>query len=270
MPRGEKYAIENGMTIFDCRQIPTAFIEDTGEAYYDEILQTKGIINLPMNMMFISFDDDLNIMAENVGKTCSSNYVDCPENSIDLILADDFKPNKNKDPFEIEQAYIDATVAVFTNWYDFNDDCTGFVKTEYFIEEFENDKSKQLSIRLLGVLSLLKDKLVAVNIKPDPHIKETMRRARRGLKPISSASHVLTVNVAAVSNAIKVVKNGTHDSPCLHWRRGHWRVNFRGSEFERSKWINKCLVGDPDKGFVKKNYKLVNYHPMVEQSGIAL
>ena len=37
----------------------------------------------------------------------------------------------------------------------------------------------------------------------------------------------------------------------LHFRRGHWR------HFDDHKtWINWMLVGDPDLGFVDKNYRL--------------
>lgn len=37
----------------------------------------------------------------------------------------------------------------------------------------------------------------------------------------------------------------------LHFRRGHWR-HFDGWKT----WVNWCLVGDPDLGFVDKHYKL--------------
>jgi hypothetical protein len=37
----------------------------------------------------------------------------------------------------------------------------------------------------------------------------------------------------------------------LHFRRGHFR-HFDGWKT----WVNWCLVGDPDLGFVDKHYKL--------------
>jgi hypothetical protein len=43
----------------------------------------------------------------------------------------------------------------------------------------------------------------------------------------------------------------THKSPRLHFRRGHWR------HFQTHKtWIKWMLVGDPELGFVDKEYRL--------------
>jgi hypothetical protein len=46
-------------------------------------------------------------------------------------------------------------------------------------------------------------------------------------------------------------EHGTHENPCLHWQRGHWRILHRGSEFDNRAWMGKCLVGDAEKGFVR-------------------
>lgn len=44
---------------------------------------------------------------------------------------------------------------------------------------------------------------------------------------------------------------GTHKSPRLHFRRGHWR------HFETHKtWIKWMLVGNPSLGFINKHYRL--------------
>lgn len=44
---------------------------------------------------------------------------------------------------------------------------------------------------------------------------------------------------------------GTHRSPRLHFRRGHWR------NYETQKtWIRWTLVGNPDLGFVDKRYRI--------------
>lgn len=268
MPRGEKYAIAYGMTIFDCRQIPLSFIEDTGEAYRDELVQVEGIINLPMPGMFLSFEDDINIMTSVVSR--STMKVMCDVDSVEIYKADDFLIDESTFPHGMEEEFLESSAGFFTNWREEADDCFGFVKSDNFFNSYNDKYSETLAIRLLGILSLLKDKLIATDILPDPHIKETMRRIRRGLPPTSSLSRVLTVNVSAVRRATKKIASSSHESPCLHWRRGHWRVNFRGSEFETSRWINKCLVGDPDKGFVKKSYRLVNYQPMLEQNATSM
>lgn len=42
-------------------------------------------------------------------------------------------------------------------------------------------------------------------------------------------------------------QGGTHASPRLHWRRGHWRIQPYGSKdlpSYRRQWIDSCLVGE--------------------------
>ena len=46
-------------------------------------------------------------------------------------------------------------------------------------------------------------------------------------------------------------RGGTHASPRLHDRRGHWRVRNG-----RKHWVRACVVGDPDKGVVEKDYRI--------------
>jgi len=54
---------------------------------------------------------------------------------------------------------------------------------------------------------------------------------------------------ARISNPVSASHGGTKIR--LHFRRGHWR------HFETTKtWIRWCLVGDPDIGFIQKDYSL--------------
>jgi hypothetical protein len=115
---------------------------------------------------------------------------------------------------------------------------------------------------LAGVLTLLNERLVASEYRPDPQPDLTAARMRRGRLPLSSASRVLTINTAAVRR-IAIKPEGTHESPRLHWRRGHWRILHRYSEFESRTWVRRCLVGDPDRGSVHKDYRLVWSPPML-------
>jgi hypothetical protein len=46
---------------------------------------------------------------------------------------------------------------------------------------------------------------------------------------------------------------GTHASPCWHIRRGHWRTLSGG----RRTFVRECEVGDPAKGGVVKDYRVV-------------
>lgn len=44
---------------------------------------------------------------------------------------------------------------------------------------------------------------------------------------------------------------GTHASPRLHDRRGHWRTMKSGKKV----WVRQCKVGDPSKGVIFHDYK---------------
>ena len=47
-------------------------------------------------------------------------------------------------------------------------------------------------------------------------------------------------------------KGGTHASPRLHDRRGHWRTTASGKRV----WVKDCKVGDASRGVVFKDYKI--------------
>jgi hypothetical protein len=128
----------------------------------------------------------------------------------------------------------------------------------------EDATAREAAIMLLGALVLLDEKLVIDTFVPDPVAWWQRERIRKGKPPTSGDAHVLTVNVPAVRYAVSrsAVAAGTHESPCLHWRRGHSRTLHRGSEFESATWVRRCLVGDPDKGFVAPRYRLTSRLPM--------
>jgi len=44
--------------IYDCTRLPRGFIEDTGQAYFDELLATKGQLELPEGCCWFEFPDD--------------------------------------------------------------------------------------------------------------------------------------------------------------------------------------------------------------------
>jgi hypothetical protein len=123
----------------------------------------------------------------------------------------------------------------------------------------------------LGILALLKMQLLGQTVVPDPAPYINSVRRRKNKLPVSSESRVLTLNVPKVLAATRGAPwpaASLHESPCLHWRRGHWRTLHRQSEFEKRTWINKMLVGDPSKGFVRHSYKLVHRMPMMQEQPI--
>ncbi len=83
-----------------------------------------------------------------------------------------------------------------------------------------------------------------------PH-KLNAARVRRGKLPLSDY-HI--INLAHRERPAPLPldhEGGTHRSPRLHFRRGHWRhlVNHKT-------WVKWTLVGDPDLGFIDKDYRL--------------
>jgi len=116
--------------------------------------------------------------------------------------------------------------------------------------------------RFIGTLTLMNEKFVASQFFPDPAPNLTKARMKRGRLPTDGARFVITVNVAAVRRVARPAQ-GTHESPCLHWRRGHPRVLHRGSEFESKIWIPRCLVGDPARGYISKDYRLVHREGLI-------
>ena len=113
----------------------------------------------------------------------------------------------------------------------------------------------------LELLGYLANQIRAISIALDAEVarKDVVRSPHRsnqpprGKKPLPDYSyHVLSLTRRARAERAERDPNaepGTRKR--LHFRRGHWR------HYAESKtWINWCLVGDPDLGFVDKHYKL--------------
>jgi hypothetical protein len=183
-------------------------------------------------------------------------------------------------PLGLESPYPGPMRGCFTNGYiePDDDEYEFFYESEY--DDSHPDYSEQgpdtaytplvAAKRLLGVLTLLNEKLALEHtIEPDEFTAARIARQRRqGYIVDRPPRTVLTLNVPTVRYAVsRSGRIGAHESPCLHWRRGHQRVLHRGSEFEKTAWVRRCLVGDPDKGFVGKSYRLVHQMPMLGIEG---
>lgn len=75
------------------------------------------------------------------------------------------------------------------------------------------------------------------------------KRAAKGKGPVIFDWHTVTVEPPKPKDA---PKGGTHASPRLHDRRGHWRTYPSG----KKGWVKACKVGDGSKGAVFKDYKI--------------
>lgn len=77
------------------------------------------------------------------------------------------------------------------------------------------------------------------------------KRAAKGKGPALFDWH--TVEVAPVTQKMPH-QGGTHASPRLHDRRGHWRTMRSGKRV----WVRDCKVGDASRGVVFKDYLVAN------------
>ena len=84
--------------------------------------------------------------------------------------------------------------------------------------------------------------------KPKPSLINS-KRAARGKGPILFDWHTVTIQPLTHKQDHK---GGTHASPRLHDRRGHFRRHPSGKQI----WVKPCKVGDASKGCVWKDYKV--------------
>lgn len=75
------------------------------------------------------------------------------------------------------------------------------------------------------------------------------KRAAKGKGPVLFDWHTVTIKPTP---AKADSQGGTHASPRLHDRRGHWRTYPSG----KRGWVKNCKVGDASKGVVFKDYKV--------------
>lgn len=75
------------------------------------------------------------------------------------------------------------------------------------------------------------------------------KRAAKGKGPVLFDWHTVTV---APTPAKGEHQGGTHASPRLHDRRGHWRKYPSG----KVGWVKNCKVGDASRGAVFKDYEV--------------
>ena len=75
------------------------------------------------------------------------------------------------------------------------------------------------------------------------------RRAAKGKGPALFDWHTVVIEP---SKAKPEHQGGTHASPRLHDRRGHWRTYPSG----KRGWVKACKVGDASKGVVFKDYEV--------------
>jgi hypothetical protein len=271
--------------VFDCRAIPSNFIEDAGEAAFHEAQATGVTVRLPYPLTYFEFDDESAVLAVETRHIRGH----LSDHGGELFIKEPAELGETVETFPfigwtIDGFLSDEAFGQFGNGIAMpeglclHDDAATYHDTGMEFEPpqpapfFEVigafNPASEVAVEntaklLLGVLMLLSDKLLSSETLPDPAPKLSKAREKRGQLPITGARHVLRVNVGALRAATRPIPVGSHESPCLHWRRGHWRVLHRGSEFESKAWVRKCLVGDPARGYAAKGYRLVKETPLI-------
>lgn len=240
---------------FDCRDLPYTFVLDTGLATMEEMAATNDIVRLPYHYSYFEFASELCVIANEV----THHSGDRLEQGDDL--GDDLGTTVET------RTFVKATVPGDYFRSSFGEFANGVLipglEPSDFFEVFNTDRDEDDDVEtlgatmVLGALTLLKEKFVIDYDTGQPAIPKLSRfwKHRRGNPP---TMHHVTVNVPNIKRRA-THGGGTHESPQLHWRRGHYRVYHRGSEFEKRGWARKCLVGDPSRGFcLNTSYRLVN------------
>lgn len=288
-------------TIFDATALSYDFLMDTGEAAYDEMENTGQRVTLPHDVCYFEFQLGLAVIAWtfNVEQKYPPIFIAALCNGDALLKLDkDLKDDNGFDPddrperakqliYRCQLHYdwpsagcadhmacstIYDVMGVFENGRVFNPVAVGKREPQFlYLSPAIDDPDKRrfgitlgvVSRLMLGVLALMDDKLLLDRQVPAQMTKLNRSRAKKGRPPLDGDHHILTLNIPAVRYAAsRAARQGEHESPCLHWRRGHHRVLWRGSEFEKKTWVRRCLVGDPDKGFIKSDYRLTMHLPM--------
>jgi len=79
------------------------------------------------------------------------------------------------------------------------------------------------------------------------------KRINKGKKPLIEFK---LITVDGKKSALPSTPHGTHASPRLHWRRGHWRTMKKSG---KKVWVDPMLVGDEKNGKIIKDYAVGKY-----------
>ena len=97
---------------------------------------------------------------------------------------------------------------------------------------------------------------------PTPEEASTNRkRINKGKKPLVEFKMAVIEGKKSVMSS---TPHGTHASPRLHWRRGHWR---RTPKSGKQIWIAPMEVGDEENGRIIKTYAIGKYSLLESRQG---
>ena len=92
-----------------------------------------------------------------------------------------------------------------------------------------------------------------VSVPTPEEAKINRSRETKGKKPLIKFKMAM---IESKKTMMSSTGHGTHASPCLHWRRGHWRTMSKSG---KKTWIAPMEVGDEANGRIIKNYAIGKY-----------
>jgi hypothetical protein len=171
-------------------------------------------------------------------------------------IAADWKPPFNNCAFEFRIS--GKTVIVFSR-VDQEDDETTIVwllpwvciDGVWIAPEDEANKLEPfiLASQQVRAICVALDAEVATHDVVRQPFKLNKKRADNGKLPLFDY-HVVSLAKKSRPSSLPT-SHGTHRSPRMHFRRGHWR-HFAGFRT----WVRWTLAGNPDLGFIDKEYRL--------------
>jgi hypothetical protein len=100
--------------------------------------------------------------------------------------------------------------------------------------------------QILGMVSMLKSKDVDQKVDSPPR-KLNCARERRGRPPIGECR---TIVIRPEARKAYMGVDGDGAFRMMHWRRGHDRTIYKGTEKQRDVWVSPCFVGGRPDGEV--------------------
>ena len=87
------------------------------------------------------------------------------------------------------------------------------------------------------------------------------KRINKGKKPLIEFK---VATIEGKKTMMSSTPHGTHASPRLHWRRGHWRTMTKSG---KKSWIAPMEVGDEENGRIIKTYAIGKYSLLESRQG---
>jgi hypothetical protein len=244
---------------FDCSKLHPGFLIDTALERENELREHGNGIALPFPNCIFEFPDCV-VLA-------GYSSITSGEEEADYVV---FRAMRFFDavcPFAFVELHSRRSATLFDMNSDPDDgsylDPAGFPLSEVTqVDKTLGDKPKEEGLQrhgallALGLITLMEEKLIRHRTIGGASLTRNARRKNEG-KPELKSYRIVTLNLAETRRRVSGVRLMKHESPMLHWRRGHWRTLGRMSEFEKRTWVKRCLVGNPDKGFVNKHYRAI-------------